>query len=95
MSIDPETVIRLAREAAGEPEQSVWGDLYIFETVELERFAAMMLEHGRKPLTDEQIDAYIRHANVRGSWAAPFAEGVRWGIRHHEAAHGITIKGKP
>ena len=93
MTIDRETVIKLARES-GFPIAWI-SETGVLQWSELERFATLVLEHGRKPLTDEQIDAYIRHANVRGSWAAPFAEGVRWGIRHHEAAHGITIKGKP
>lgn len=44
----------------------------------------------RKPLSDDQIDEYIKHADMHGRYAEPFARGVRWGIRHYERAHGIT-----
>ena len=44
------------------------------------------------PLTDEQIDDYIRHADAGGRWGEAFAQGVRWAIRHYERAHGIGIK---
>ena len=47
---------------------------------------------GAVPLTDEQIDDYIRHADAGGRWGEAFAQGVRWAIRHYERAHGIGIK---
>ena len=47
---------------------------------------------GAVPLTDEQIDDYIRHADAGGRWGEAFAQGVRWAIRHYECAHGIGIK---
>lgn len=59
MTIDRETVIRLAREADGE-ECTGWRDngdperYYEFWPEQLERFAALVLEHGRKPLTEDQ-----------------------------------------
>lgn len=46
----------------------------------------------RDPLTEKQIDDYIRHADAHGRYGETFARGIRWGIRHYERAHGIGIK---
>ena len=45
-----------------------------------------------EPLTEEQIDDYIRHADASGRWGEAFSQGIRWAIRHYERAHGIGIK---
>lgn len=44
----------------------------------------------REPLSDDQIDEYIKHADMHGRYAETFARGVRWGIRNYERVHGIT-----
>lgn len=49
----------------------------------------------RVPLTEAQIDEYIRHADVRGRYGEPYARGIRWGIRHYERANGITQEKNP
>lgn len=82
MTINRETVIRLAKEAGTSEAglniraQSVFG---LFE-----RFAALVLEHGRKPLTVDEIAIAIRSENFDAQELMRF--------RAIEAAHGITNK---
>lgn len=60
MTIDRETVIRLAEEAGALIEswmtQPPKPSLFYMSPEQLERFAALVLEQERKPLTDEQIE---------------------------------------
>lgn len=61
MTIDRETVIRLADESGMlEPIEFGVDALWVANAEDLERFAALVLEHGRKPLTDEQIAKCLR-----------------------------------
>lgn len=76
MTIDRETVIRLAREADCNIETE-----RVIGISGLQRFATLVLEHGRKPLTEEQIEAIQKTCLSLLDL-----------VRAVEAAHGITNK---
>lgn len=82
MTIDRETVIRLAREVGFRDAVAM---IYARR---LERFAAMVLERGRKPLTDEQIGML----STTRTFAGMHPDYLRDCVMAIEAAHGITNK---
>lgn len=85
MPIDREIVIRLAREA--HLGCGYFDGLWSACTADLECFAAIVLEHGRKPLTDEQIE--MATGAKRGQ---PLFLVAKWFTTAIEAAHDITNK---
>lgn len=92
MTIDRETVVRLAREAGAGWRDHSEVDYYTFSPSQLERFAALVLEHERKPLTTDVIHTAAEDA-TKGSrdgtlQRIAFARGVWWA----EKMHGITNK---
>lgn len=82
MTIDRETVIRLAKM----PDVDLaWGVAGGFLTLgQLERFAALVLEHEHKPLSEWQI------VDIVDAWGD--GESLADLMRAVEAAHGITNK---
>lgn len=89
MTIDRETLIWLARESgadvcAGYRDNDELDEYYEFWPEQLERFAALVLEHGRKPLTYEQLFDVMEAFGFTYD-RTEFARAV-------EAAHGITNK---
>lgn len=91
MTIDRETVIRLANEVGfvgyGEDVGNFSIPVPAFYS-RLERFATLVLEHGRKPLTEEQIEA------IQTACTGPYTKSLSIldFVRAIEAAHGITNK---
>lgn len=71
-----------------------WDELDLEEKIEwAAKWGAYQAQ--RVPLSDAQIDEYVKHADMHGRYAEPFARGVRWGIRHYERVHGITQEKQP
>lgn len=91
MIIDRETVIRLAREAGAGWRDHCAVDYYTFSPSQLERFAVLVLKYERKPLTAEQVKAVVVEAGYAWFIIQAQADFIN-GIRHGEAAHGITNK---
>lgn len=84
MSIDRETVIRLAREA-GIPVGICAGNPTV---ADMERFSTLVMGHGRKPLTDtelEEVFLFVRPGPTVRDWMLRFGRAI-------EVLHGITNK---
>lgn len=85
MNLDRETVIRMAVEARITEHVS----LSHARLGALERFATLVLEHGRKPLTDDELGAMFACA----AFVSPSdQDAAKYFARAIEAAHGITNK---